>query len=168
MVATNMIIECNEFLRACFAFSALEYITDPFNIVDTVHFVFLILTIAYWLHFWRSAATLNIPPSFRILNDVNTDVRPFLTNADQEFKFLQFMDRLHAVSDALALYSVYAGVCVLLFVCRILKSLDFQERMGLVTKTIQVASFLTSRTCMCVFVCVCMHVRKFECMYVYI
>ncbi len=41
-----------------------------------------------------------------------------------------------------------AGVCVLLFVSRILKSLDFQERMGLVTKTIEV------RVCACMYICI--------------
>ncbi len=29
MIFVNILIEFNEFLHACFAFSALEYITDP-------------------------------------------------------------------------------------------------------------------------------------------
>jgi hypothetical protein len=112
--------------------------TYIYTYTDWVHFVFLILTIAYWGYFWQIASSFTIPESFQILNNPRTDVRPFLTNADQEFKFLEFMDKLASISDAVATYSVYAGVCVLLFVCRILKALDFQERMGLVTKTIEV------------------------------
>ena len=128
---------------------ALIYVTDAFNVLDWLHFVFLILTMGYWGYFWQLTSQFQIPPSFQILHDVTTDVRPFLVNAEEEFSFLQFVDRLHDVSDALATYSTYAGVCVLLFISRILKALDFQERMGLVTKTIEV----------CVCVCVCTYVE---------
>jgi hypothetical protein len=137
-IAFNILLEFYEFIHACISFQALAYITDVFNIIDIIHFVFLILTVAYWGYFWQIAKEFNIRPKFEILYDVTTDARPFLTNADQEYEFLTFIDKLIGISDALASYTVYAGICVLLFVCRILKSLDFQERMGLVTKTIEV------------------------------
>ncbi len=48
----------------------------------------------------------------QILHDVTTDVRPFLTNAGDELVFLEFVDKLSAISDALAAYSTYAGTYV--------------------------------------------------------
>jgi hypothetical protein len=144
MLLVNLLVELRELLAHVISFSALEYIADPFNYVDIGNFVFLILTAAYWGLFWQLASSFEIPESFQILNDVNTDVRPFLTNADQELAFLQFMDRLDAISDTISAYTVCAGISVLLFVCRILKSLDFQERMGLVTKTIGVSAYCFS------------------------
>jgi hypothetical protein len=106
---------------------------------------------AYWGYFWQLTTQFHMPTTLKILHDVKTDVRPFLTNAKDELVFLQFVDRLTDISDALAAYSTYAGVCVLLFVSRILKSLDFQERMGLVTKTIEV----------CMHVCILCQVAQF-------
>jgi hypothetical protein len=52
----------------------------------------------------------------QILHDVTTDVRPFLTNAADELTFLEFVDKLSAISDALAMYSTYAGVCVCIYI----------------------------------------------------
>ncbi len=101
--------------------------------------MFLILTVAYWGHFWSLTQSFDIPESFSILHDVNTDVRPLLTDAKEEYAFLKFVETLVTISEAYGMYNIYSGICVLLFVSRILKSLDFQERMGLVTKTIQVS-----------------------------
>jgi hypothetical protein len=105
-----------------------------------MHFIFCIITVAYWLDYWDKTQRFVMPAGFQILHDPNTDVRPFLTNAADELEYLKFVDQLSAISQALSMYSTFAGLCVLLFVCRILKSLDFQERMGLVTRTIEVVN----------------------------
>jgi hypothetical protein len=149
MILVNIYMEFREFAVACMHFKALEYLTDPFNAVDWLHFVFLLLTVGYWGRFWHLSQSFQIPESFSILHDVNTDVRPFLTDAAQEYAFLVFVDTLVAISEAHATYTTFSGVCVLLFVSRILKSLDFQERMGLVTKTIEVSGVVQRTRNLC-------------------
>jgi hypothetical protein len=138
MMLANIFMEFQEFIGLCMQFRALEYLTDVFNMIDVWHFSFLILTVAYWARFWQLASGFSIPESFPILHDVSAGTRPFLTNAQQEYEFLVFVDKLVSISDAFAAYTIYSGICVLLFVFRVLKSFDFQERMGLVTRTIEV------------------------------
>ena len=81
-----------------------------------------------------------MPKDFRVLLDPTSKVRPFLTDSKQELVYLDFFDSLVELSDTLSLYSTFAGICVMLFTFRLLKALDFQERMGLVTKTLGEAS----------------------------
>jgi hypothetical protein len=138
MILVNICMELFEFAQACMEFRALEYVVDLFNFIDWLHFIFLILTVSHWGYFWQLSSQFDIPESFSILHDVTTEARPFLTDAEQEHAFLVFLDRLGAISDVFAMYAIYSGISVLLFVLRILKSLDFQERMGLVTRTIEV------------------------------
>jgi len=53
--------------------------------------------------------------------------------------FLEFSDRISSLSNAMDTYSTFSGIAVILMVFRILKSLNFQERMGLVTRTLEAA-----------------------------
>ncbi|KAJ1481065.1 hypothetical protein T484DRAFT_1808829 [Baffinella frigidus] len=64
---------------------------------------------------------------------------PFVTDAEAEFKFLQFKTELQLASDRLTEYSMASSVTVIIFVMRILKGFDFQPRLGLVTRTIAAA-----------------------------
>ena len=66
--------------------------------------------------------------------------RMFRTNAVHEFRFLTFLNEMEDISSTFELYTVWSGVALLMFLFRVLKSLDFQERMGLVTRTINAAA----------------------------
>ncbi len=85
------------------------------------------------------ALTFTMEPSYYILARTDSKARIFQTVPEVEFKFLDLIERTQSLSDALANYSTFAGIAAVLFVFRILKVLDFQARMGIITRTVSVA-----------------------------
>lgn len=64
-----------------------------------------------------------------MLADPGAKARLFVTDAENEKIFLEFVHEIQSASDALAQYVAVSSICVLLFVIRVLKNLDFQPRM---------------------------------------
>jgi len=65
--------------------------------------------------------------------------RFFRTDVVQEYNFMSFMSRLYALEMLNRYFTLISGMGLVLFIFRILKSLNFQERMGLVTRTLAIA-----------------------------
>ena len=114
----------------------LDYFTDPFNLLDWIHFTFMGLAIGYRFRYIDLARQIQIKSSYNILLNPTSNMRPFLTNSKEELSFLQFQDQVDYLSTTLTTYTTFAGIASILFVFRQLKSLDFQEHMGLVTRTL--------------------------------
>jgi hypothetical protein len=74
-----------------------------------------------------------------VVETVGAAARIFQTESDIELEFLQFQDRIRSLIAGMDTYSTFSGISVILFVFRILKGLNFQERMGLVTRTLEAA-----------------------------
>jgi len=128
-----------EILRKIRRFEVFEYFTDFFNWIDFAQIFFLIATITSWWAHEANTNGFNMKILYPVLTDIGAKARMFETNADEEKQLLELMEKVETMMDSMTLYSTFAGVSVILFIFRLLKSLDFQERMGLVTRTIAAA-----------------------------
>lgn len=136
----NIGIECWDIVELVLSSKSLDYFLDPFNFLDWIHFTFMGLTIGWWFRMINLVSAIQMKTSYNILLDPTSSMRPFLTNAAEEHAYLHFQDQIKDISQKLTTYTTFAGISSTLFVFRQLKSLDFQERIGLVTRTLTAAS----------------------------
>ena len=64
----------------------------------------------------------------------------FTVDTAKEEAYLQFAAQISHIALYMRLYNACAGTTIILFVFRILKALDFQPIMGIVTRTLWAAS----------------------------
>ncbi|EKX33173.1 hypothetical protein GUITHDRAFT_120654 [Guillardia theta CCMP2712] len=166
----NSYMEVHELLGEIRKYNLTGYLSHPFNWIDWTHFAFMWGTIiTCLLHYFdcrqfymkanypilfygpeystagqqrKGITTVQTGSSFQVplLKSGNAMARHFRTDNKAEMDLLILLEQARTISDSMNLYSFFAGVSVVLFVLRMLKSLDFQERMGLVTRTIARAS----------------------------
>ncbi|EKX32347.1 hypothetical protein GUITHDRAFT_121488 [Guillardia theta CCMP2712] len=165
----NMGMEVTDILHHLRKFSASSYFTDPFNLIDWLHFAFLVGSVVSWLLLHSKARAFSLKVGYPILfygpeygssrrvssassqelpGDFESPIavtsfakaRRLRTNNQAEYDFLLLLDSVKAMASAEDMYAFFAGMSIVLFVFRMLKSLDFQERMGMVTRTIGRAS----------------------------
>ncbi|EKX32754.1 hypothetical protein GUITHDRAFT_121057 [Guillardia theta CCMP2712] len=165
----NSYMEVTELLGEIRKYNLTGYLSHPFNWIDWTHFAFMWGTIiTCLLHYFdcrqfymksnypvlfygpqygstgqrKGITTVQTGTGFQIplLKSGNAKARHFRTDNQAEMDLLLLLEQARTVSGSMNLYSFFAGVSVVLFVLRMLKSLDFQERMGLVTRTIARAS----------------------------
>eukprot|EP00960_Hanusia_phi_P035404 751685-Hanusia_phi.AAC.1 len=159
----NCAYEFRDILVQARKFALHDYLSDPFNWIDLVHFFFMWGSVVSWFMYRQSTLTFKLSPNYPILfygpeySAVNTSrrslpfeapisatnfakARMFRTNNAAEFEFLQLINSMREISSRMEMYSFFSGVAVVFFVMRMLKSLDFQERMGMVTRTIAKAA----------------------------
>jgi len=155
----NCAYEFRDILIQARKFALHDYLADPFNWIDLAHFFFMWGSVFSWFMYRQSTLTFKLSPNYPILfygpeySAVNSTrrsipfeapisasnfakARMFRTNNAAEYDFLQLINAMRVISSRMELYSFFSGVAVVLFVMRMLKSLDFQERMGMVTRTI--------------------------------
>ena len=75
-----------------------------------------------------------------MLADPYSGARMFTVDTAKEEMFLQFSEQISNLALYMRLYNACAGTTIILFVFRILKALDFQPIMGIVTRTLWAAS----------------------------
>ncbi|EKX32346.1 hypothetical protein GUITHDRAFT_121487 [Guillardia theta CCMP2712] len=165
----NVGMEVTDILHHLRKFSASSYFTDPFNLIDWLHFAFLVGSVVSWLLLHSKARAFSLKVGYPILfygpeygssrrvssassqgSAANFEspiavtsfakARRLRTNNQAEYDFLLLLDSVKAMASAEDMYAFFAGMSIVLFVFRMLKSLDFQERMGMVTRTIGRAS----------------------------
>jgi hypothetical protein len=78
--------------------------------------------------------------AYPVLFDPYSAARMFTVDTAKEEAFLLFSDQIIHLSLYTRLYNACAGTAIILFVFRLLKALDFQPIMGIVTRTLWVAS----------------------------
>jgi len=139
MLCLNCMLEVQEILVEIRKFQIWGYITNPYNWVDWGSFIMLWATTISWLVYETQRGVFSMNSKYSILATEGADARIFLPNVEQEVAFLEFSDRITSLSNAMDTYSTFSGIAVILMVFRILKSLNFQERMGLVTRTLEAA-----------------------------
>jgi hypothetical protein len=93
---------------------------------------------AFWYALVRQTETFKVEEKYEILVSTidQTPARFLLTDPVAEMKFLQFSKSITDLEKNMRFYANIIGSCVIMFVLRILKGLDFQPRMALITRTI--------------------------------
>mmetsp|Transcript_30923 Transcript_30923/g.82941 ORF Transcript_30923/g.82941 Transcript_30923/m.82941 type:complete len:679 (-) Transcript_30923:271-2307(-) len=117
----------------------MEYLRDIFNVIDMCHFGLMATCWGLWFRQISLNDSLRLPTGFGVLKSfsVENPARLFLTNADKEYAFLSTRKTIGEMAENLKYYTVLAGIVVIIFIMRVLKSADFQPRIALVTRTMR-------------------------------
>ncbi len=78
--------------------------------------------------------------AYPVLADPYSAARMFTVDTAREEEFLLFANQITNLAQYMRLYNACAGTAIIVFVFRILKALDFQPIMGIVTRTLWAAS----------------------------
>jgi len=142
MFGINVWLELVDILVAVRANKYLQYVTNFGNVFDWLHFAFMTVTIYLWLDIKRQTDNLVIrEDSYPVLTDPYAGAKVFTVDTVKEEHFLSFRDDILLCASTMRLYNAFAGVTIILFTFRLLKALDFQPIMGVVTRTLWAASF---------------------------
>ena len=136
LLCVNCFLELHDLVAAVRVMRPLTYFTNLWNYLDVAHFYLMWAGWIVWVLHVDAAAKFSMEPAYPILSDPAAHLRLLATNAAQEKAFLDFLGDITAACDRVAQYHAITGVSVLLFLFRIIKNLDFQERMGVVSRTI--------------------------------
>jgi len=136
LLSMNCVFEANDIIAAIRVLRPMDYFSNAWNYLDLCHFYLMWAGWITWLLYTSSASRFQMKSSYPILADPASDLRFLATDAQQEKDFLDFIASVSASCDTLSSYQSITGVSVLLFLFRLIKNLDFQERMGVVSRTI--------------------------------
>ena len=140
MLMVNMSSEFLEIWQEALIFRLKHYLTNLFNYIDWASFIFQISAWATWFTYVLASQRFSIEESYDVLHDPSARARFFATSAEEEHKYLTLLTSLSNLGQLVKVYSTMSGLAVGFFIFRLLKSLDFQPRMGLVTRTIAAAA----------------------------
>jgi len=120
-----------------------EYICDPWQLLDWASIILFITCFYLWFLVY-TPLIMDFEPDMRI--NVYTHLAPpcnFINNvnsANYDELVTMFADA-SAVADTMKTYMQLHGFCLIICLLRLMKLLDFQPRLGLVTKTIAHPNF---------------------------
>ena len=122
-----------------------KYFTDFWNLLDLGHVALLDLIMFDWLTLNRGPLTKFMPSSrYKIYNDLASSGRYFQMNNTGNHAELRRLlsDTTMCDEIIISLQSHYMlqMMALLVFVIRILKYMDFQPRLGIITRTLRVAA----------------------------
>ena len=139
LLCVNLFLEANDLVAAVRVMRPMDYLSNGWNYVDWTHFFLMWSGWSTWLMYTEAASRFEMKSAYPILADPASDLRFLATNAQEEKEFLEFLSSVSTACDRLASYQSLTGVSVLMFLFRLIKNLDFQERMGVVSRTIMTA-----------------------------
>lgn len=94
-----------------------------------------------WVDFYGAWATAYNPQErYNVYQDLSAKANFLRANASGMEEMLRFFDETDQMSTKMLDYMALNGIALIMVVLRVLKVLDFQKRMGLVTRTIANAS----------------------------
>jgi len=152
----NTCLELNEVYWACRRFHIMDYMTDFFNWIDWTHLILMWFSVWFYYRRWQLSDDFEMHARYPILfygpqyadstgNNATSVTKPaparmFRTNPESEHEFLDFLKTIEDMDNTNSVYKTISGMALVMFLFRVLKSLDFQERMGLVTRTLFAAA----------------------------
>ena len=155
LLLSNTFMELQDITTEMRKFQFLQYITDGFNLIDLGHLLLVWMTLAYFISTQVQIAAFSMQKHYPVLfygpeyesadkaepltKTKVADARVFRTNVQQEYDFLEFNHHIFRLEKDMRTFSLLGGIAFVFFIFRVLKSLNFQGRMGLVTRTIAIA-----------------------------
>lgn len=155
-LAINLGMEIDQILIACRRFQIKDYVLDLFNWIDWTHLILVLISAILFIYREQLKAEFEVQEQYPVLffgpqysgsagNNATSVTKPalarmFRTNVKEEYEFLKFLSVLEEVNSTNRIFQAFSGVALVMFLLRVLKSLDFQERMGLVTRTLNAAA----------------------------
>lgn len=115
------------------------YLSRPMKYLNWLHYGLLFTSFGVWASYCTLTASTTLKPSYPVLVNLAGKARMFETNPGSEYDMLRLIDKMRQIADTKNIYTSINSLCVLLFITRILKILDFQPRMALITRTLKEA-----------------------------
>ena len=114
-----------------------SYFASIWNYIDLMNILLMLYLSFIWLNFQtREFAVFAPMERFEVYNNINADARFLQFNEAEIKQMLRFFSDTKNLSTLLSNYVTGSACALVLLIMRILKVLDFQERMGIVTRTI--------------------------------
>ncbi len=140
----NIVMEAFELVGALCnkrgLFGRTGYLRSFWNYVDIASLCTIIYSVSIWLKFSERASEYAPQLQYDIYDSL-TSRGNFLSSNDEAMRHaLESFNDAGAMSDEFLLYITINGISIILLVSRTLKLLDFQPKMGLVTRTLENAA----------------------------
>ena len=132
----HVVLELWQIYAHCRSMRLGEYVRSLFSLVVWLNIAVQGVAWCYWLEIRGQVAAFQMDESSYVLADPLATFRPFATDAEQEYRLLALIDRVSGLGDLQGYYASFAGISIILFVFRLIASLDFQPKMGLITRTL--------------------------------
>jgi len=116
----------------------LNYISDPWQLLDWASIILFIVCFYIWFLVYTPAITAFEPPlRYNVYNNLATPAN-FMNSINQQHydALITLYDDAKGAADVMKTYMQLHGFCLIMVLLRLMKLLDFQPRLGLVTKTI--------------------------------
>ena len=137
MFGLNVLLELQDIFVSMRSNKVLDYFQKVGNLFDWLHFIFMGLSIYLWLRCQTMCASITMEKdAYPVLVDPYAGARVFTVDIGKEAVYHRFRRQLEDTANMFRLYNAFSGTAVVLFVFRILKALDFQPMMGIVTRTL--------------------------------
>lgn len=141
MLAVNCISQARDMMRAVRTFTFWEHLLDPGNAYDITHIAIMWAAWSYWAYHYDRMSHFVMNEDYNVLADPAASARFLATNSTEEVEYLTFKKNVQLASNSLEAYAAITSCSVILFILRLLKGLDFQEQLGLITRTVSQASY---------------------------
>mmetsp|Transcript_53309 Transcript_53309/g.111263 ORF Transcript_53309/g.111263 Transcript_53309/m.111263 type:complete len:717 (-) Transcript_53309:1437-3587(-) len=116
-----------------------QYCKSVFKYVNWIHYGFILAGTGTWIELNLMSSAITLSSSYPILANLDAPARPFLTIPESEFDLLTLVDKLRNLCQIKNRFAALNVLSTLLFIARVLKILDFQPRMALITRTLRQA-----------------------------
>jgi len=142
LTGINVLLEIWDWFRAWIRTgSPLAYFASFWNCVDASNIFLFTLNMYVWWDFYATKALQYSPKErYEVYKDLNAKGNFLDENEDGMREMLSFFELTGSMSDQMLRYMGINGAALIFVVLRVLKVLDFQKRMGLVTRTISNAA----------------------------
>jgi hypothetical protein len=128
-------------LRQIYIFSVTmriwHYFSSFANLVDWINFITQLIAWYYWYVIHNKVVAFEIDSnSYQVLADPQGAFRPFTTDAHEEYQLLKLIEQVETLGDLQGYFSSFSGISIILLVFKLISSLDFQPKMGIITRTL--------------------------------
>jgi hypothetical protein len=136
----STVLLLNDLLKAIRGYTLLSYVLKPGNWFHWVHTALMWYGWWLWVQYYQTGSSFSMGASYPVLSDPQASARSFQTDRGQEVKYMALIDRIKNLSSISENYRSIAGFCAFLFVFSLLESFRFQPRLGLISRTLEVAA----------------------------
>ena len=143
-VVASFVFELSDLRRAKLTHGTyFAYFESGWNYIDLISIGITLTAICYWWSFVNIVIrNLNVEPRYDVYQDLEAPAR-LLELSQNGAGMVKAMDEIGDVSSTaryLSFYITLMSINIVLYVARILKFMNFQPRIGLVTRTLAIAA----------------------------
>lgn len=112
------------------------------NIIDTLSIICFVRVVCLWCFVLSKAEAFSslVQSRYEVYIDLGAEANVLKSNESGMSELLEFFSAADAMTAQIGQFMQTMGFALILAILRILKYLDFQKRLGVVTRTVQAAS----------------------------